>query len=229
MKICIINPNSSIDMTRVIEENARKYADGEFEIECIANSGAPEFIGSYEDMLEAEVKMIKIVKEKQDEYDAFIIACHSDPGLDVLKEISKKPIVGICEASLKLATMLGHSFSVISTGERPIPNKEALCRKYGVTSYLASVVGPREFKTDWHNIDSFIETGRRAVVEDKAEVLVLGCAGMGHITKQMEEKLGVPVLDGVVCALIVATGLVKAGLSTSKVRRYCRREGGVFL
>lgn len=224
MKICIINPNSSADMTQVIERNARNYAAGEFKVDCIPTPGAPEFIGSYEDAFESEAGMVKLVKEKQDEYDAFIVACHSDPALDLLKEISAKPVVGICEASVKLATMLGHRFSVVSTGQRPIPNKEALCRKYGVESSLASVVGPKEFKADWHSVESFIETGRRAIEEDGAEVLVLGCAGMGHITKQMEEELKVPVLDGVVCALIVATGLVKAGLSVSKIRRYSTRK-----
>ena len=224
MKICIINPNSSADMTQVIERNARNYAAGEFEVDCIPTPGAPEFIGSYEDAFESEAGMVKLVKEKQEEYDAFIVACHSDPALDLLKEISAKPVVGICEASVKLATMLGHSFSVVSTGQRPIPNKEALCRKYGVEASLASVVGPKEFKADWHSVESFIETGRRAIEEDGAEVLVLGCAGMGHITKQMEEELKVPVLDGVVCALIVATGLVKAGLSISKIRRYSTRK-----
>jgi len=53
-----------------------------------------------------------------------------------------------------------------------------------------------------------------------AEVIVLGCAGMAGLDKRMEEKLGVPVLDGVVCALIIASGLVKYGASTSKIRKY---------
>lgn len=225
MKICIINPNSSEDMTQVIRRNARAYAGGDFEVDCIRNESAPDFIGCYADMYESERGMVKIVRERQAEYDAFIVACHSDPALDLLKEISDKPVVGICEASVKLATMLGHSFSVISTGERPIPNKEALCRKYGVEAFTASVRGPGEFRADWHSEESFIETGRKAVEEDGAEVLVLGCAGMGHITKRMEEELHVPVLDGVVCALIVASGLVKAGLSTSKRRRYCSGSG----
>lgn len=225
MKICIINPNSSEDMTKVILNNARSF-DPDIQVDCIRNGSAPAFIGSYEDMAESVPGMIRIVKEQQEEYDAFIVACHSDPGLDVLKEISGKPVVGICEASVKLATMLGHSFSVISTGQRPIPNKQALCRKYGVWDSVASVAGPESLRADWHSEESFIETGRRAVQEDGAEVLVLGCAGMGHVTKKMEAALGVPVLDGVVCALIVASGLVKAGLTTSKVRRYRSREQG---
>jgi allantoin racemase len=53
-----------------------------------------------------------------------------------------------------------------------------------------------------------------------AEVIVLGCAGMSGLDRRLSEKIGAPVLDGVVCALIIATGLVKYGISTSKVRRY---------
>lgn len=224
MRICILNPNSSAEMTEVIQTNARNFAAGDFQVDCIRNEGAPAFIGCYEDMYESTGGMVRTVKERQGDYDAFIVACHSDPALDLLKEISEKPVVGICEASVKLATMLGHRFSVVSTGQRPIPEKQALCRKYGVESSLASVVGPEEFRSDWHGAEGFIASGRKAIERDGAEVLVLGCAGMGHITKQMEAELGVPVLDGVVCALIVAAGFVRAGLSVSKKGRYCPRE-----
>ena len=61
MKICIINPNSSADMTQVIERNARNYAAGEFEVDCIPTPGAPEFIGSYEDAFESEAGMVKLL------------------------------------------------------------------------------------------------------------------------------------------------------------------------
>ncbi len=60
----------------------------------------------------------------------------------------------------------------------------------------------------------------RSIKEDMAEVLVLGCAGMTGLDKHLEEKLGIPVLDGIVCALIIASGLVKYKVSTSKIRRY---------
>ena len=53
-----------------------------------------------------------------------------------------------------------------------------------------------------------------------AEVIVLGCAGMTGLDKRLQEKLKVPVLDGVVCALIIVMGLLKYGVSTSKIRRY---------
>ncbi|MGD9821387.1 MAG: aspartate/glutamate racemase family protein, partial [Aminobacteriaceae bacterium] len=68
--------------------------------------------------------------------------------------------------------------------------------------------------------ERLIAAGRRAVEEDMAEVLVLGCAGFAGLDKRMEKELGVPVLDGVICALIIASGLVKYGVSISKKRRY---------
>ncbi|MDL2294862.1 aspartate/glutamate racemase family protein [Ruminococcaceae bacterium OttesenSCG-928-D13] len=224
MRICIINPNSDAAMTAVIRENAQNFAAGRFEVDCLTNETGPAFIGCYEDMHACEAGMVALIKERQAAYDAFIVACHSDPGLDLLKEISTKPVVGICEASVKLATMLGHSFSVLSTSMRAVPNKQALCRKYGVEASLASVVGPDGATPDWENPDNLIRLGRRAVEQDGCEVLVLGCAGMGHVAARMGEELGVPVLDGVTCALMVAQGLVQAGLTTSKKRRYHAKQ-----
>ena len=66
----------------------------------------------------------------------------------------------------------------------------------------------------------FLETARLAIEEDQAEVIVLGCAGMTGMDKKLEKELGVPVLDGVVCALMILSGLIKYGVSISKIRRY---------
>lgn len=68
--------------------------------------------------------------------------------------------------------------------------------------------------------EKYLQAARSAIKEDMAEVIVLGCAGMSGLDKRLQEKLGAPVLDGVVCALMIAVGLVKYGVSTSKVRRY---------
>jgi allantoin racemase len=65
-----------------------------------------------------------------------------------------------------------------------------------------------------------LQAARLALQEDRAEVIVLGCAGMTGLDERLSAQIGAPVLDGVICALIIATGLVKYGISTSKVRRY---------
>ena len=220
MKILIINPNSDPEMTKAIQRTADNYANGEFEVESNPTPGAPKFIETYEDVIKAAPGMTQLLRENEDKFDAFIIACHYDPNLDVMKEITKKPVVGIGEASMKIASMLGHRFSVVSTAEHSIPYKEDLIRKYHLQDVLASVRAPKEGMSEHSDEENYMQVAKSAIKEDMADVIVLGCAGMTGLDKRLEEKLRIPVLDGVVCALIIAAGLVKYGVSTSKIRKY---------
>jgi allantoin racemase len=220
MKILIINPNSSPEMTGKIKETALNFAAGAFEVECLPTPGAPDYIETYEDQLKAAPGMIQLIRENDGTYDAFIIACHCDPNLDAMKEITTKLVVGIGEASMKIASMLGHNFSVVTDTIHSIPNKEALARKYHLQDTLASTRAPERGSEGLSFEEKIFQAAEAAATEDDAEVLVLGCAGMTGLDKRLQEQLGVPVLDGVVCALILASGLVKYGVSTSKARRY---------
>jgi allantoin racemase len=85
---------------------------------------------------------------------------------------------------------------------------------------MVSVRAPDEATSDYSDEALFLGLARDAVEEDMAEVIVLGCAGLAGIDKVLQDKLGVPVLDGVVCALILAIGLVRYGVSTSKALGY---------
>jgi len=219
MKVLIINPNSSEKMTQAIQEAANHFSEGAFEVICKYTPEAPDFIETYEDQIKAAPGMIKLVKEGEKEYDGFIVACHCDPNLDAIKEITKKPVVGIGESSMKIASMLGHRFSVVSTCSHSIPNKEALIRKYHLQD-IGSVKAPVDEILDCSDEDKILHTAKTAIKNDGAEVIVLGCAGFAGLDKRIQEELNIPVLDGVVCALIVITGLIKYGVSTSKIRRY---------
>lgn len=220
MRILIINPNSSKEMTAAIEKTAKDYANNEFEVVCKAITGAPEFIGKYEDHVKIGAEMLNTVRGNENDFDAFIIACHGDPNIDAVKEITHKPVVGIGEASMKLASMLGHNFSVITPEEKIIPSKYALIRKYNLEDVVASVRAPKIKAGECSQEERLLEAANIAIKEDLAEVIVLGCAGYSGLDKQIQKEVGIPVLDGVVCALIIATGLVKYGVSISKIRRY---------
>jgi len=220
MKIFIINPNSDLEMTDSIRNAAETFAGGDFEIECSAAPGAPKFIETYEDAVKAAPGMIRLMRDNESTSDAFIVACHCDPNLDILKEIARKPVVGIGEASIKIASMLGHKFSIVSSMLHSVPNKEALVRKYYLNEQLASIRAPEGDTGALSPEEKYLLAAQKAVNEDLAEVIVLGCAGMAGLDKRLQEILGVPVLDGVICALIIAAGLVKYGVSTSKIRRY---------
>ena len=220
MKILIINPNSDPEMTEAIKKTAGDFAGGKYEVDCLPTPGAPKFIETYEDVSKAAPGMIRLIRENEEVCDGFIIACHSDPNLDVMKEITSKPVVGIGEASMKIASMLGHKFSVISDTTHSIPNKEDLARKYHLDKALASVRAPRE--KDKEDIDEtrYTSLARKAVEKDAAEVLVLGCAGLTGLDKPLQTAVGVPVLDGIICALVIISGLIQYGVSTSKIRKY---------
>ncbi len=219
LNILIINPNSDPDMTVRILKTAQEFAAGNFKVECLSNLEAPRFIDSYEDQIKTAPGMIRLVRENENHTHAFVVACHCDPNLDALKEITEKPVVGIGEASLKMATMLGHRFSVISTAEHSIPNKQALVRKYHLEGLLASIRAPRPDQKFVSEEEMVTETARLAVQNDLAEVIVLGCAGLSGLDRILQKRLGVPVLDGVICALILAAGFARCGVSTSKIRR----------
>lgn len=205
----IINPNSSDEMTLAIENTALQYVNNEYEVICKKLENAPAFIGSDADQAIIGNELLQVVKENEDKVDGFIIACHLDPNLDAVKEITSKPVTGIGEASMKMATIIGRTFSVIGANENTIILKKRLIRKYGLENSLASVRAPKGDVAQMSQEERLISAAELAVNEDKAEVIVLGCAGFSGLDKKIEEKLKVPVLDGVVCALMIISGLVK--------------------
>lgn len=215
--ILIINPNSDIDMTAKIDKNAKVFMGENAEVTTLCTPGAMQFISTYEDHAKSLAGMVRLMEQNKDKYDAFIVACHADPHLDLIKEIVPyKPVVGIAEASMKMATMLGHSFSVVSPAARSVPNKVALIDKYNLRRDCASIRVAEGAVSE----KSLLDAARKAVLEDHAEVLVLGCAGFVGLDKKIESELHVPVLDGIICALIIAAGLVNYGVGISKICRY---------
>jgi Asp/Glu/hydantoin racemase len=81
MKILTINPNSDPEMTDIIERSAAAYAGDEFQVVCKLTPGAPLFIETNEDILQAAPGMMSLLKESEAEFDAFVVACHDDPNL----------------------------------------------------------------------------------------------------------------------------------------------------
>ena len=219
MKIMIINPNSDLKMTNIIQNTAEKYSNGEFEVICRATSGANKYIEYYEDISKSVLGMTKLVCENEKEVDGFIIACGGDPNLDLIKEITAKPVVGIAEASMKIASMLGHRFAIIQATKRSVSTTEALIYKYHMSGLGFAQVSKKGI-SHYRNEEEIFDTAKLAIEEGGAEVIILGCAGMAGLDRVLEKRLAIPVLDEVVCGLIILTGLIKYGISISKIGRF---------
>ena len=97
-----------------------------------------------------------------------------------------------------------------------------MVRKYGLENRCASirVTGLGVVASDEEMREKLIQGGIKAVKEDSGEVFILGCAGMAGFDKKIEKIVGVPVIDGVVSALLIMESLVRYGVSTSKAGKY---------
>ena len=222
MKILCINPNSSQEVTVGIENICKNYTlpTTEIEVKCIKE--APPGIESYHDAAISEKHLLDKFEKWMGEYDGFIVACHSDIGVDLLRELTDKPVIGIGEASMIFALPLGHKFSILSLKRKKIPQKEDLVKKYGLENRCASIraTGLGVVANYKEKKEKLIQEGEKAVKEDRAEVLILGCAGMTGLDKEIEKIVGVPVIDGVVSAIMTIESLIRYRVSTSKVGKY---------
>jgi allantoin racemase len=229
MRILVINPNTSEEMTRDIDREARQYARADTEIETVCPSWGPRSIeGHYEEEL-AAVAMLEVVKDRAAEFDGVVIACYGDPGLAAAREVSPVPVVGIAEASMLLACTVAHSFSIVTVLPRVKPLLANTVRLHGLEARCASIRTTPLSVLDCERDPEaagreIVKASRLAVEEDGAEAICLGCAGMGPLDKTVEAQVGVPVLDGVACAVKLVEGLLDYGLTTSRVAAYKEPE-----
>jgi len=226
MRILVINPNSSEHMTEHIRAEVLRIKRDNTQVTVIANVGAPAAIESARDVALAVPSLLEQVKQANEEgYDAVILACFSDPGLQPAREVSDILVLGIEETTLHVAAMLGHKFTILTPLAKRIPAKEREVRAYGLESALTSV---RSLDLSVSETDAdpeatkkrILEVARLARDEDGAEVIVLGCAGMVGYAKDAEQELGLVVLDPTSVAFKICEGLVDAAVHLSKRALY---------
>lgn len=209
-------------MTREIEKAAKKYARPDTEIIAVSPKSGPESIESMYDEALAQRGVLEEVKYGlKEEFDGFVIACFGDPALYAAREVSDVPVVGIAEAAMLMACMLGNKFSIITVLKRTVPIMEEVVQKYGLKDRCASIratdMSVLELEENIERTkELLLKDGRKAVEEDGAEVLLLGCAGMSGLDTQLEKALGVPVIDGTVAAVKFLEGIHDYGKKTSK-------------
>jgi len=174
--------------------------------------------------------LAKVVLAERTGVDAVIINCMADPGLYAARELVRIPVVGPAEASMHLAAMLGHRFSVLALLDSDVPNIEDQAARYGLSTRLASVRPIHCLVLELHkDIDAvvpvLIESGERAVQEDGAHVLIPGCTGLAGLSPRIQAGLAkrgceVPVLDPPAVAMKLAESLVELHCTHSR-RTYC--------
>jgi allantoin racemase len=225
MRILVLNVNTTESMTDAIAAQARAAASEGTEIVGLTpRFGAESVEGNFESYLAAIAVMDRVLSYPEP-FDAVVQAGYGEHGREGLQELLDVPVVDITEAAASVAMFLGHAYSIVTTLDRTLPLIEDRLKLAGLDDRCASVrasgLSVLELEEDpAAAVKAIVEQAELAVLEDKAEVIVLGCGGMAGLDKQIKERCGVPVVDGVSAAVAVAESLVRLGLSTSKVRTY---------
>lgn len=224
MHLTIVNPNTTASMTRAIGEAARSVAAPGTTIEAVNPDSGPASIEGYYDEVYSIPGMLAEMRARPGS-NGFVIACFDDTGLDAARSLMAVPVVGIGEAAMHVATLLATKFTVVTTLAVSVPALEHNVHKYGFAHRCARVrsceVPVLELENPASDARARIsEEIARAKSEDRAEAIVLGCAGMADLAAALSAEHGLPVIDGVAAAVKLAESLYALGLRTSKAGGY---------
>lgn len=218
MRIMVVNPNTTASMTARIERSARAVAGPGARVEAVTSTMGPASIESHYDEALSVPGVLTAVRAGG--ADGYVIACFGDPGLEAAREVAAGPVVGIAEAAMHAAVLLGRGFSVVTTLDRTRGRAWELAGRYVAAGACRGVhacdIPVLDLDGDPAVTDRVTALARAALARDGSDVVVLGCAGMADLAAEVSRRVGVPVVDGVAAATLLVQSLVTLGLGTSK-------------
>ena len=226
MEILVVNPNITASMTEKIGAAARAAASPGTTITAVNPATGPESIeGFYDEALAVPGLLVEIAKGEARGVAGHVIACFDDTGLDAARALARAPVVGIGEAAFHVASLIAGSFSVVTTLSRAVPAIQQNLVRYGLAPRCARVraaeipvLALEDPGSDARRrVEAEIDLAKR---EDRAEAIVLGCAGMADLAADLSTRCGLPVVDGVAAAVALVEALARLGLRTSKLGGY---------
>jgi allantoin racemase len=214
--ILVINPNSTEAVTRAMNEACVPLRiPGGPVIECMTLKEGPPGIESQRDVDSVVGPLTRIVAEREKDYGAFVIACFSDPGIHTVRELTKKPVLGIAECGILTALTLGQKFGVIAILKKSIARHLRYIAALGVADRLAGELpiglGVTELADEKKTFARLVETGTKLRDAHGANVVVMGCAGMAPYRKPLQDALGIAVVEPTQAAVAMAIGRVRLG------------------
>jgi allantoin racemase len=214
-KILVINPNSNEQVTRHLADALQPLNfGGGPEIDCITLKEGPFGIETQADV-ESVTMPLRALVSADNSAAAFVIACYSDPGLQVCREATPRPVFGIAEAGVLSALARGDRFGVIAIAQRSIGRHVRYMRQMCLMDRFAGErpleMSVAETSSGSGTLARMIEVGRQLKDEDGANTVVMGCAGMARHRKALEDALGIAVIDPTHAAVTMALGTVMFG------------------
>lgn len=205
-QILVINPNSSASVTRSMERCLGPVvAATKHEITCVELAKSPPGIETDEHVAIVVPNVVDAVAASA--ADAIVISCFSDPGIDAARASTDRPVIGIAEAAYLAALGLGKRFGIVSLGQSSIDRHLRYLGKLRLDGRLA---GDRSIDMTvtqlmaGNVVETVSRTARQLRDEDGADVVILGCAGLGSYRESLQQALGIPVVDPVQAGVLLA-------------------------
>ena len=222
MRILIVNPNTTEEVTSLMLEAGRAAAAPGVELRAItAPRGLPYITSRAEAQIGGAIAL-EMLAEAQGGCDAAILAAFGDPGLFGARELFDFPVIGISEAAMLTACMLGGRFLIVTFANAlsgwfrdcvAMHRLEDRCA--GVVALdkgFGSLEDVRE--TNW---EALVALANAAVADRDADVAILAGAPLTGLACRARDLIHVPVIDPIVAAVKQAEALIALG--TTKASR----------
>ena len=213
MRILMLNPNTSTGVTDLIMAAAKPAAaPGTELIPATAPHGVP-YIATRAEAVLGGAMALEILAELHTQVDAAVIAAFADPGLGGARELFPIPVIGLAEAGMLTACMLGGRFSIVTFAAALEPWYRECVAWHGLEKRCASIrtldgafraIG----SVQEEKADLLVGLANRAVEEDQADVVLLAGAPLAGLGPKVAHRIPVPVVDCVAAAVKQAEALV---------------------
>ena len=222
MRLLLLNPNTSEAVTERLAATARLAAAAGTQIVPLTAPRGVPFIASRAEAQIAGAIALEMLAEHHGRYDAAIIAAFADPGLLGARELFDVPIVGLAEAAMLTACMLGRRFSIVTFTTAMGPWFKECVDMHGLGGRCASIRMLDEAFTSLANVqeekeEKLVALANRAATEDEADVIILAGAPLSGLAARVRHRVPVPLVEQTIAAVKQAEALV--ALSPIKATR----------
>ena len=221
MKLLVVNPNISDSVTQLIGDEARRAASPGTDITMLTARFGVAYIETRFEALIGAYATAELAAEHLPGHDALIVAAFGDPGVPGLREALDVPVVGLTEAALASACLLGHRFSIVAISRRITAWYRESVEQNGLAGRLASIRSLDQPLRDIGSVQAdhaarLRELCTTAVEADGADVIILGGAPLAGLARSIAGEIPVPVVDGVSSAVKHAETLVALRPGTAR-------------
>ena len=214
MRILVVNPNISQSVSELIGDEAKRVASPGTEITVATAPFGVAYIETRFEALIGAYAVANVIAERRQAHDAVVVAAFGDPGVPGLREALDIPVVGITEAALMSACLLGQRFSIVAISRRIVAWYRECVEYNGLLGRLASIRSLGQPLRDIGSVQTDHTRQLRdlctaAVEEDGADVIILAGAPLAGLARTVKGELPVPVVDGVSSAVRHAETLIR--------------------